>query len=89
MVHGSKVKYTTKQKRQAKHIEDSAKKSGHGTKAAARAALATVNKEKGDTGRTIRSTAPSKKSGSNGGKAARSVSTTLARSRSQTSQAHA
>jgi hypothetical protein len=38
MARGSKAKYTAKQKRQAKHIEDSAMKSGRSAKTAARIA---------------------------------------------------
>ena len=45
MPRGSKAKYTSKQKRQAHHIEDSAKKSGASAKDSARIAYATVNKE--------------------------------------------
>lgn len=89
MAQGSKAKYTTKQKRQAKHIEESAKKSGQGTKAAARIAWATVNKETGGAGHAVRNTASSKKGGSKGGKATRSTSTTSSRSRNNTSHAHA
>ena len=51
MAQGSKAKYTSKQKRQAKHIKDSEKKSGRGAKAAARIAWATVNKETGGAGK--------------------------------------
>jgi hypothetical protein len=58
MARGSKAKYTSKQKRQAKHIEDSAKKSGRSSKTAARIAYATVNKQSGG----------GKKSGSGRGK---------------------
>jgi hypothetical protein len=47
MPRGSKSAYTTKQRRQARHIEDSEKKSGRSTKAAARIAYATVNKQDG------------------------------------------
>lgn len=58
MAQGSKAKYTAKQKRQAKHIEDGAKKQGKSAKVAARIAYATVNKETGG----------GKKSGSGRGK---------------------
>ena len=58
MARGSKEKYTDKQKRRAKHIEDSAKKSGKSTKTAKRIAYATINKEDGG----------GKKSGSGRGK---------------------
>ncbi len=47
MARGSKKAYTSKQKRQASHIEDSAKKSGKSAKTAARIAYATVNKQDG------------------------------------------
>lgn len=58
MPRGDKSSYSSKQKRQAKHIEDSARKSGKSAKAAARIAWATVNKETGG----------GKKSGSSRGK---------------------
>jgi hypothetical protein len=58
MPRGDKSSYSSKQKRQAKHIEDSAKKSGKTAKTAARIAWATVNKESGG----------GKKSGSGRGK---------------------
>jgi hypothetical protein len=45
MPKGSKGKYTSKQKRQAHHIEESAKTSGASAKTAARIGHATVNKE--------------------------------------------
>ncbi len=70
MPRGSKAKYTSKQKRQAKHIEDSAKSSGKSSKTAARIAWATVNKETGGAGRRVKNTAPSRKGGHKGGKAA-------------------
>ncbi len=57
MPRGSKASYTTKQKRQAKHIEDSEKKTGKGSKSAARIAWATVNKEMGGAGKGARHTA--------------------------------
>lgn len=47
MPKGDKSSYTSKQKRQAQHIEDSAKKSGKSAKTAARIAYATVNKQDG------------------------------------------
>lgn len=47
MPRGSKAKYSSKQKRQAQHIEDSEKKSGRSTKRAEQIAWATVNKETG------------------------------------------
>ncbi|HEY3802381.1 MAG TPA: hypothetical protein VGL61_07225 [Kofleriaceae bacterium] len=45
MPRGSKTKYSSKQKRTAKHIEDGAKKHGASTKRAAQMAWATVNKQ--------------------------------------------
>jgi hypothetical protein len=45
MPTGSKAKYTSKQKRTASHIEDSAKKSGHSPARAKQIAYATVNKQ--------------------------------------------
>ena len=47
MARGSKKSYTTKQRRQARHIEDSEKASGKSAKTAARIAYATVNKRDG------------------------------------------
>ena len=47
MARGSKKSYTSKQRRQASHIEDSAKKSGKSTKRAKQIAYATVNKQDG------------------------------------------
>jgi hypothetical protein len=45
MPRGSKAKYTSKQRRQAHHIEESAKKRGSSAKRAAQIAYATVNKQ--------------------------------------------
>ncbi|MGZ3710225.1 MAG: hypothetical protein ACXVBE_00640 [Bdellovibrionota bacterium] len=47
MPRGSKAAYTSKQKRQAKHIEDSEKKTGKSPKVTARIAYATINKRQG------------------------------------------
>ena len=47
MPRGDKSSYTDKQKRQAKHIEDSEKKEGKSSKVAARIGWATVNKQTG------------------------------------------
>jgi hypothetical protein len=69
MPRGSKKSYTSKQRRQAQHIEDSAKKSGKSSKTASRIAYATVNKldgggKKSGSGRgKTRNTASSRKSG--------------------------
>ena len=70
MARGSKAAYSSKQKRQAKHIEDSAKSSGKSAKTAARIAWATVNKETGGANIRVKNTSPSKKGGHKGGKAA-------------------
>ena len=74
MPRGSKKAYTSKQKRQAEHIEDSAKTRGRSAKTAARIAWATVNKQDGGgkksgSGRgKKRSMAPSRKGGRKGGR---------------------
>lgn len=47
MPRGDKSSYTAKQRRQARHIEDSEKKQGRSSKTAARIAYATVNKQDG------------------------------------------
>jgi hypothetical protein len=59
MPQGSKSSYTSKQRRQAQHIEESAKKSGKSGPRAKQIAYATVNKQDGG----------GKKSGSGRGKA--------------------
>ena len=69
MARGSKSKYTSKQKRQAHHIEESAKKRSYSGKRAAQIGYATVNKQdkggkKSGSGRgKARSTASSRKGG--------------------------
>ncbi|MGH7244860.1 MAG: plasmid stabilization protein [Phycisphaerales bacterium] len=47
MPRGDKSSYSTKQRRQARHIEDSYESHGSGTKKAERIAWATVNKQDG------------------------------------------
>ncbi len=47
MPRGSKSKYSSKQKRQAHHIEDSAKRRGASSQRAAQIGYATVNKQDG------------------------------------------
>lgn len=47
MPRGSKESYTSKQKRQAQHIEDSELKKGRSRKVAERIGWATVNKQTG------------------------------------------
>ena len=74
MARGSKKSYTSKQRRQARHIEESAKKSGKSSKTAARIAYATVNKQDGGgkksgSGRgKKRDTSSSRKGGRKGGR---------------------
>ena len=63
MPQGSKAKYTTKQKRKARHIEEGYEDRGIRPKEAARRAWATVNKESGG----------GKKSGSGRGKPEKQV----------------
>jgi hypothetical protein len=58
MARGSKKSYTSKQRRQASHIEAGAKRSGKSSKRAKQIAYATVNKQDGG----------GKKSGSGRGK---------------------
>jgi len=76
MPRGSKAKYTTKQKRQARHIEAGYEHRGVRSKEAARRAWATVNKETGGgkksgSGRgKAENHAPSRKGGRLGGRAA-------------------
>ncbi|WP_373998292.1 plasmid stabilization protein [Bdellovibrio bacteriovorus] len=85
MPRGSKEKYTSKQKRQAEHIEESAKKRGYSAKRAAQIGWATVNKETGGAGKKVSNTEPSKLGGKRGGKAAaksKSASSKSASSRS-------
>jgi hypothetical protein len=78
MARGSKKSYTSKQKRQAHHIEESAKKRGASSKRAAQIGYATVNKQdkggkKSGSGRgKSRSTASSRKGGRKGGRAKKS-----------------
>jgi hypothetical protein len=67
MARGSKEKYTSKQKRQARHIEESAKKDGYSTKRAEQIAWATVNKETGGAGKRVSNTEPSRRGGRKGG----------------------
>jgi hypothetical protein len=78
MPRGSKKSYTSKQKRQAHHIEEGAKKSGKSSKRAAQIAYATVNKQdkggkKSGSGRgKKRNTSSSRKGGRKGGRSRKS-----------------
>lgn len=78
MVRGSKAKYTDKQKRQAKHIEQGYKRRGTSSKEAASRAWATVNAMSGGgkksgsgRGKPINKE-PAKRGGRKGGRARRS-----------------
>ena len=68
MPRGSKSSYSSKQKRQAHHIEQSAEKRGYSSKRAAQIGYATVNKQDGGgkksgSGRGKRSTKASSRAG--------------------------
>ncbi len=73
MPRGSKAKYTSKQKRQAEHIEEGYEKRGVSAKKAEARAWATVNKmsgggKKSGSGRGKKTNkAPAKKGGRKGG----------------------
>jgi plasmid stabilization system protein ParE len=74
MARGSKSKYSSKQKRQAEHIEEGYEKRGSSKKEAERRAWATVSKESGGgkksgSGRGKKTTkASARKGGRKGGK---------------------
>jgi hypothetical protein len=78
MPRGDKGSYSSKQKRKAKHIEDSYEKRGVSKKTAKKRAWATVNKsdkggKKSGSGRGKKSSkASSRKGGRKGGKAKKS-----------------
>ena len=64
MPRGSKSSYSSKQKRQAAHIEQSYKKRGTSTKTAEARAWATVNKKTGGAkGKKSKSSSSKRKSG--------------------------
>lgn len=65
MPQGSKESYSPKQKRMARHIEDSEKKSGKSSKSSERIAWATVNKQ---TGGAAKKKGGAKKASSSRGK---------------------
>lgn len=72
MPKGDKSKYTKKQKRQARHIEESYEKRGVKKPEAKRRAWATVNKmtgggRKGGSGRKTTDKGPARKGGKKGG----------------------
>ncbi|HEX7005504.1 MAG TPA: plasmid stabilization protein [Alphaproteobacteria bacterium] len=78
MARGDKSSYTTKQKRQARHIEEGYEKRGVGEEEAERRAWATVNKSTGGGKKTgsgrgkTTSKAPARKGGRKGGAASAS-----------------
>jgi hypothetical protein len=77
MAQGSKAKYSTKQKRQAAHIEESYEKRGIFPKTAAKRAWQTVNKqagggEKSGSGRAISASAKKSARSESGRRAASS-----------------
>lgn len=78
MAQGSKAKYTSKQKRQAHHIEKSVKARGGSAKSAARIAYATVNSQ--DHG--------GKKSGSGRGKKSNKAASRRGGEHSHTGSTH-
>jgi len=89
MPRGSKSKYTSKQRRQAHHIEESAEKRGYSAKRAAQIGYATVNKQDkggkkagGGRGRS-RSTSSNSKGGSKSSSSSRSSSSRSSSSRSR------
>lgn len=67
MPRGDKSKYTTKQRRQAEHIEEGYEHRGTSAKEAQRRAWATVNAETGGARKRVSNTEPSKKGGRIGG----------------------
>jgi len=79
MPRGSKGSYTSKQRRQAKHIEDSEMKAGKSSKVAARIAYSTINKQ--DHG--------GKKSGSGRGKTSNHASSRKGGQHSHSGSAYA
>ena len=79
MPRGDKSSYSSKQKRQAEHIEEGYEKRGVGSKEAARRAWATVNKETGG----------GKKSGSGRGKKENHSSSRKGGRKGGSSQSHA
>jgi hypothetical protein len=79
MPRGSKAKNTSKQQREARHIEDSAKKRGYSSARAAQIGWATVNKQ--DHG--------GKKSGSGRGKKSNKASSRAGGKRSHRGSAYA
>jgi len=84
MPRGSKKSYTSKQRRQAAHIEESGKKRGMSTKRAEQMAYATVNKQDGG-GKKSGSGRGKSRSTSSSRKGGKSSSSSSSRSRSRRS----
>jgi len=84
MPQGSKAKYTSKQKRQAHHIEESAKERGYSSERAAAIGYATVNKQDhgGKKSGSGRGKTSNKSSSRTGGRTSHSGGTTKNRSKS-------
>src|SRR3954451_19786861 len=89
MPRGSKAKYTSKQKRQAHHIEEGAKKRGYSSKRAAQIGYATVNKQTGGGKKSGsgRGKSENRSSSRAGGRASHSASHTRGGSRAQHAKA--
>ena len=88
MPRGDKSSYSSKQKRQAEHIEESYEKRGVGSKEAAARAWATVNKETGGAkGKKKASSTKKKSSGTKKKSPAKKSSTSKTRSKSSSSKA--
>jgi hypothetical protein len=89
MARGSKSKYTSKQKRQAHHIEEGAKKRGYSSKRAAQIGYATVNKQThgGKKSGSGRGKSENQSSSRAGGRASHSASHTRGGSRAQHAKA--
>lgn len=84
MARGSKKSYTSKQRRQAHHIEESAEKRGYSSKRAAQIGYATVNKQdqggkKSGSGRGKTSNKSSSRKGGTASRGRRSSSSTSTR----------
>lgn len=89
MPQGDKSSYTSKQKRQAHHIEESAKKRGYSAKRAAQIGYATVNKQDGGGKKKSASKKRSTKGRSSKGSTAHAASRRRQSNRSHESRAHA
>ena len=91
MAKGSKAAYTTKQRRQAKHIEESEKKRGMSAKRAAQIGYATVNKQDGGGKKSGsgRGKTATKASSRKGGRVARAMHASRSNASRKSSRSHA